>query len=108
MPWVIAIMMFLTVLAAATGLGLRHAAESLGENAGSRTTIQIVEANHDRREAEAVSALGLRADFPGIQTARRIRKGGMENLHDPRSGERGLAAHLAIPCTLTVDRPTRA
>src|SRR3546814_6831050 len=36
MPWVIAIMMLLTVLAAATGLGLRHAAESLGETAGSR------------------------------------------------------------------------
>ena len=29
MPWVIAIMMFLTVLAAAAGLGLRNAARSL-------------------------------------------------------------------------------
>ena len=45
MPWVIAIMMFLTVLAAAAGLGLAGAAARLDEQIGSRVTIQIVEAN---------------------------------------------------------------
>ncbi|HEY9554443.1 cell division protein FtsX [Allosphingosinicella sp.] len=102
MPWVIAIMMFLTVLAAATGLGLRHAAESLGENAGSRATIQIVEANPDRREAEAVRALGLLEDFPGIQTARRISTGEMETLLEPWLGEGGLEADLPIPVMIDV------
>jgi len=49
MPWVIAIMMFLTILAAAAGLGLGGAARSLGADIGNRATVQIVEANPDRR-----------------------------------------------------------
>jgi cell division transport system permease protein len=53
MPWVIAIMMFLTVLAAAAGLGLTNAAKSLDADIGNRITVQIVEANPDYREAQA-------------------------------------------------------
>ena len=49
MPWVIAIMMFLTVLAAAAGLGLGGAASRLDAQIGNRVTIQIVEANPDLR-----------------------------------------------------------
>src|SRR3546814_13517708 len=102
MSWVMVIRMFLTVRAAATGLGLRQAAESLGENAGSRATIQIVEAKPDRREAEAVRALGLLEDFPGIQTARRISTGEMETLLEPWLGEGGLEADLPIPVMIDV------
>src|SRR6185503_10089672 len=51
MPWVIAIMMFLTVLAAAAGLGLGGAAARLDDQIGGRVTIQVVEANPARREA---------------------------------------------------------
>ena len=40
MPWVIAIMMFLTVLAAAAGLGLGGAAVRLNAQLGSRITVQ--------------------------------------------------------------------
>ena len=50
MPWVIAIMMFLTVLAAAAGLGLAGAAARLDDQIGGRVTIQIVEANPDPRQ----------------------------------------------------------
>ena len=45
MPWVIAIMMFLTVLAAAGGLGLAHAARGLTARLAGGITIQIVDAN---------------------------------------------------------------
>lgn len=102
MPWVIAIMMFLTVLAAATGLGLRHAAESLGENAGSRATIQIVEANPDRREAEAARTLSLLKDSPGVASVRRIGDEEMEALLEPWLGEGGLEADLPIPIMIDV------
>ncbi|HWH18863.1 MAG TPA: cell division protein, partial [Allosphingosinicella sp.] len=47
MPWVIAIMMFLTVLAAATGIGLDRAANGL--DGGNRVTIQIIEAEAAKR-----------------------------------------------------------
>ena len=52
MPWVIAIMMFLTVLAAAAGMGLASAAGRLDDQIGGRVTIQIVEANPARRAGQ--------------------------------------------------------
>ena len=57
MPWVIAIMMFLTVLAAAGGLALNHAASNVTGSIAQRITVQIVEANPDIRESYARGAL---------------------------------------------------
>jgi cell division transport system permease protein len=45
MPWVIAIMMFLTVLAAAAGMALNSGARSLVEEVSGRVTVQIAEAD---------------------------------------------------------------
>ncbi|MFN2259565.1 MAG: cell division protein, partial [Parasphingopyxis sp.] len=53
MPWVIAIMMFLTVLAAAGGIGLAHAAGQVTSGIANRITIQIVEANPDIRAEQS-------------------------------------------------------
>lgn len=102
MPWVIAIMMFLTVLAAAAGLGLRHAAETLGENAGSRLTVQIVEANPDRREEEAARVTALLERSPGIVSVRRLGQEEMEALLEPWLGEGGLDADLPVPSMIDV------
>ena len=55
MPWVIAIMMLLTVLAAAAGLRLASAASGLDAGIGNRLTIQIVEPNPDRRAAQSAA-----------------------------------------------------
>lgn len=49
MPWVIAIMMFLTVLAAAAGMALNSAATSLVEEVSGRVTVQIAEADPQSR-----------------------------------------------------------
>src|SRR4051794_41575940 len=67
MPWVLAIMMFLTLLAAAAGFGLGSAARSLSADVGNRATVQIVEANPDRREAEARAATALLQRQPGVE-----------------------------------------
>lgn len=56
MPWVIAIMMFLTVLASAAGLALDHAARTLSADVSDRITIQIAEADPDAR-GRAVSRI---------------------------------------------------
>lgn len=49
MPWVIAIMMFLTVLASAAGLALDHGAKSLSADVSDRVTIQVAEADPELR-----------------------------------------------------------
>ena len=49
MPWIIGIMMFLTVLSAACALGLGHALTRLRGDLAGGYTIQIVEANAAKR-----------------------------------------------------------
>jgi len=72
MPWVIAIMMFLTVLAAAGGLGLAHAARGLTARLAGGITIQIVDANPDRREAAARVVVARLAADPHVVHVHRV------------------------------------
>lgn len=51
MPWVIAIIMFLTVLAAASSLSLMHASQTISKEIAGRVTVQIVDGNAERRNA---------------------------------------------------------
>ena len=103
MPWVIAIMMFLTVLAAAAGLGLTGAATSLGAAAGNRITIQIVEANPDARERQAERVMKVLRGTPGVQNAERIEAEEMEDLLDPWLGGGGLDAELPVPVMIDAE-----
>jgi cell division transport system permease protein len=103
MPWVIAIMMFLTVLAAAAGFGLGSAARSLSADIGNRATVQIVEANPDRREAEARSALAVLQRLPGVSGVRRIGDKEMVKLLEPWLGTGGLEADVPVPAMIDVD-----
>lgn len=103
MPWVIAIMMFLTVLAAAAGIGLGTAAASLDADVGHRATIQILETNPDRREAEAAAAAALLERTPGIDRVRRIAPEEMDALLEPWLGPGGVEADLPVPAMIDVD-----
>ena len=100
MPWVIAIMMFLTVLAAAAGLGLGGAAASLGAGLGNRVTIQILEPNPDRREAEAARAVERLRRLPEVETVRRLSAKEMADLLEPWLGAGGLEGDLPIPAMI--------
>lgn len=97
MPWVIAIMMFLTVLAAAGGLGLAHAARGLTVRLAGGITIQIVDANPDRREAAAHAVVArLQAD-PHVAHVHRVAADEMAKLLRPWLGDAGLDPDLPVP-----------
>jgi cell division transport system permease protein len=102
MPWVIAIMMFLTVLAAAAGLGLGTAARSLDAGIGTRITVQIVEANPDRREAEAEAAVATLGRLPGVLDVRRIPDAELAALLEPWLGAGG-GANSDLPMPAMID-----
>lgn len=102
MPWVIAIMMFLTVLAAAAGLGLRNAADALDADAANRATVQIVDANPDVREREAARAGAVMQALPGVRSVRRISDEEMKELLEPWLGEAGMDSELPIPAMFDV------
>jgi cell division transport system permease protein len=103
MPWVIAIMMFLTVLAAAFGLGLSNAAASLDANVGHRVTVQIVEANPDERERQAEAAMTALREEPGVLAVRRVPDAQLANLLEPWLGSAGREADLPMPAMIDAD-----
>jgi len=103
MPWVIAIMMFLTLLAAAAGLGLSHAARNLDAEVGNRLVIQIVEANPDSREAQARSAITELENLAGVLSIRRLPPDEMQRLMEPLLGEGALSADVPVPVMIDVD-----
>jgi cell division transport system permease protein len=102
MPWVIAIMMFLTVLAAAAGLRLGSAASSLGADIGNRLTIQIVQPNPDLRDAEARAALAALGRQPGIASVRRLEATEMQRLLEPWLGPGGFETDIPVPAMIDV------
>jgi cell division transport system permease protein len=103
MPWVIAIMMFLTVLAAAAGLGLGNAAKSLDADIGNRITVQIVEANPDFREAQARITVSELEKMAGVRSVKRVDQQEMERLLEPWLGAGGLEADLPVPVMIDAD-----
>lgn len=103
MPWVIAIMMFLTCLAAAAALGLAGAAGRLGEEIGGRLTVQIVEADPASREAQARAALVAAPRLPGVMLAQRVPDEEVSRLIEPWLGKSGAADDVPVPALIELD-----
>ena len=103
MPWVISIMMFLTVLAAAAGLALSAGADRIGGEIGNRVTIQIVEANADRRSAQAEAAAAALRGQAGVAAVRRVPDEEVATLLEPWLGDIASDADLPVPAMIDVD-----
>ena len=103
MPWVIAIMMFLTVLAAAAGLGLSGAAARLNDQIGGRVTIQIVEASPRLRARQTQAAASAIRSLPGVAAVRIVPEAEIQELLEPWLGAAAAAGELPIPALIDVD-----
>lgn len=103
MPWMVAIMIFLTMLAAAAGIGLGRAASALGEQLAGRLTVQIVESNPDLRERQVRTVLAELARVPMVERAVRVDDGQMRALLEPWLGADGIDADLPVPALIDVD-----
>lgn len=86
MPWVIAIMVALTVIAAAAGLALRNTARTAAAELEGGVTVQIVEASPARRSAQAEAALRLLQAQPGTVSARVVPQAEVDALIAPWLG----------------------
>jgi cell division transport system permease protein len=103
MPWVIAIMMFLTVLSAAAGLALSAGADRIEQQVGNRVTVQIVEPNPDQRAAQARSAAAVLQGMNGIAQVRRVSDEEVARLLEPWLGDLAADAELPVPAMIDVD-----
>lgn len=100
MPWIIGIMMFLTVLSAACALGLGHALTRLRGDLAGGYTIQIVEANAAKR-TELVRRVSAYLDTaPPVRAFRTIPEAQMLAQLAPWLGEDARADELPIPALI--------
>ncbi|WP_076068854.1 cell division protein FtsX [Sphingomonas montana] len=101
MPWVLAVMLFLTTLAAAGGLALGQAAQRMGGGLETRATVQIVQADADARERQAaVTLTALRGD-PAVRSVERVGAAEMAALLEPWLGAQG-TDDLPLPVLIDV------
>lgn len=100
MPWVIAIMVALTVIASGGGLALRNTAQVAAANLAGGLTVQIVEAVPEARDRQAQASLALLRAMPGVVSQRLVPKAEMDALIQPwLGGDTG----EAIPVPALID-----
>ena len=103
MPWVIAIMMFLTALSAAAGIGLLTAAVGLGQQLAGRVTVQIVDADPGRRDVQAAAVERLLARHAGVRAVHRVSDAEISSLLEPWLGPGGVDRDLPVPALIDAD-----
>jgi len=106
MPWVIAIMIALTVIAAAAGLALRNSARAARAELSGGITVQIVEPSPDTRRQQAEAAAGRLRELPGITAVRIVPPEELERLVSPWLGAEATDAE-AVPVPALIDARTQ-
>jgi cell division transport system permease protein len=107
MPWVIAIMVALTVMAASAGLALSNLARNASAEIAGGITVQIVEAAPAERDRQAEVAVALLSNRDDIAAVRRVPDAELENLIEPWLGEAAGTADEAIPIPALIDARLR-
>ncbi|MBH9536676.1 cell division protein FtsX [Novosphingopyxis sp. YJ-S2-01] len=102
MPWVIAIMVFLTVLAAAAGLLLASASADMGQELARQATVQVLAAEPRERDAEQARALSALRALPQVTDAASVPPAKVEQLLAPWFGGASIASELPIPALIDV------
>lgn len=87
MPWVIAIMIFLMVLATATGLAFAEAGRNVSDQLSSRATVQIIQANPDLKARQANDAAARLRGMALIEEVRVLPSEEIEELIAPWLGQ---------------------
>lgn len=103
MTWIMAIMLFLTVLAAALGLGTLGAAALLDRQLAGRLTVQIVEAVETKRLDQTQRALAVLRTDPVVTRAVEVDRAKLTTLLRPWLGADGADPDLPIPAMIDVD-----
>lgn len=102
MPWVIAIMMFLTVLATATGIGLANGVNSMHAQLAGKFTVQIVEANAARRTQSVDAVRKVLHSDPAVRSVEVIAQADLARQLKPWLGEDVGSGDLPIPALIDV------
>lgn len=102
MPWIIAIMMFLTVLAAAAALGLGAAVRSMSADLAGRASVQVVEADGQARDLLAARTLRALRGADGVRAADPVDPAKLADQLRPWLGDAASSGDLPVPALIDV------
>jgi cell division transport system permease protein len=103
MPWVIAIMIALTVIAASAALALSNLAAHARAEIEGGLTVQIVEAAPAERDRQAEQALALLGNRDEVREAHRVPDNELDALLEPWLGQGAAAEEDAVPVPALID-----
>ena len=103
MTGVMAIMLFLTLLAAALGLGTRQSATALERQLAGRLTVQVVDGSPDARDAVAARILAVLRALPDVRRATPVPRAELMRLLEPWLGRSDADPDLPVPSMIDVD-----
>ncbi|MGB3737836.1 MAG: cell division protein [Pontixanthobacter sp.] len=102
MPWVIAVMVALTVIAAAGGLALANMAAGARAELAGGVTVQIMEASRPDRDAQTRAAIAALDDHPTVAATRRVPEEELTALLEPWLGVGIDDGAIPIPALIDV------
>ncbi|MDZ7894572.1 MAG: cell division protein [Sphingobium sp.] len=103
MPWIIAIMMFLTILAAALAMAMGQARGALGSALAGRVTIQIIDADPQARNVQTQTLDGRLRNIGWIAAVHVVPETELAEQLRPWLGGDPAEADLPIPALIDVD-----
>lgn len=102
MPWIISIMMFLTVLSAAAGLGLSAAVGAMSADLAGRASVQVVEADAQVRDRLATRTLAVLRGADGVRAATAVDPAALADQLRPWLGQDAMSGDLPVPALIDV------
>jgi cell division transport system permease protein len=102
-PWVIAILIALVVIAAAGGLALDNLASRARADLASALSVQVIEPNPDLREGRAAAAVTVLTGIEGVASVRLVPEAELAALLEPWLGEGAANAEVPIPALIDVE-----
>lgn len=103
MAWIMAIMLFLTVLAAALGLAMARAGDALERQLAGRVTVQIVEPDPNARDTATRDLVQRLRAVPVVARAEAVDRARLAELLRPWLGADGSDPDLPMPALVDVD-----
>ncbi len=102
MPWVIAIMLFLTLLVAAGGLTLTEAARQGGKDLARQVTVQIIESDPAQRAAQRAAVTRTLRKLDSIGEVEPVPDADVRDLLEPWLGTGVIDADVPVPALVDV------
>ena len=103
MRWVMAVMLFLTVLACALGIATANVAAALDAQLGGRLVVQIVAGSDAARDAASNRLAEALGAMPEVRAAVPVPRAELAELARPWLGDAGLSADLPMPAMIDID-----